>query len=548
MSDPERPGFCLIDEPWVLVRRSDGPLAELSLLEVIGQAHQLAGLVGEVPTQVFALTRLLLAVLHRAVDGPRDDDHWEQLWVAETLPVDEVATYLHRYRSRFDLWDPVAPFFQVAGLHTSKNEMSALTKVIADVPNGNPFFTTRLGRANTVMSCAEAARWVVHCQAFDPSGIKTGAVGDPRVKGGRGYPIGVAWSGLLGGVLAEGATLKETLLLNLIARDNPELSRWAGSDAAVWERDPVGPGEETAAGRGVLGPVDLYTWQSRRIRLAHTGERVTGVLVANGEHLTPQNKHIVEPHTAWRRSQNQEKKLGEALVYMPQEHRVERTVWRGLQSLLPGTAGRQGGEGQPALAPIVLEWLAHLDGEHLLEPGFPLRIRTISMVYGSNNSVIDEVIDDALSIRATLLEQGAAPLARTAVRAAESAEACARALGRLAGTLAEAGGGEYSGPRDRAEEIAYAELDTPFRSWLAGLGPESNELDAEAVWQRTARMIAQRYGRDLIVQASPAAWSGRTVRNHLVTTAHAEMWFHRDLRTATPVAFHDAATEQGAMT
>ncbi len=71
MSGSERPGFCLIDEPWVLVRRSDGPLAELSLLDAIGQAHQLAGLVGEVPTQVFALTRLLLAVLHRAVDGPR---------------------------------------------------------------------------------------------------------------------------------------------------------------------------------------------------------------------------------------------------------------------------------------------------------------------------------------------------------------------------------------------------------------------------------------------------------------------------------------------
>ncbi|MEC3981983.1 type I-E CRISPR-associated protein Cse1/CasA [Amycolatopsis sp. H20-H5] len=33
----------------------------------------------------------------------------------------------------------------------------------------------------------------------------------------------------------------------------------------------------------------LFTWQSRRIRLAHTGERVTGVLLCNGSRLTPQN-------------------------------------------------------------------------------------------------------------------------------------------------------------------------------------------------------------------------------------------------------------------
>jgi CRISPR-associated protein Cse1 family len=35
---------------------------------------------GEVPTQAFAITRLLLAFLHRAVEGLVDQDDWEQLW------------------------------------------------------------------------------------------------------------------------------------------------------------------------------------------------------------------------------------------------------------------------------------------------------------------------------------------------------------------------------------------------------------------------------------------------------------------------------------
>lgn len=546
MSDSDAPGFSLIDEPWLLVRRTDGTLDELSLLEVFRQAHQLTALAGELPTQVFALTRLLLAVLHPAVRGPRDDDHWKQLWTADALPADEVAVYLERYRSRFDLFDPVAPFFQVAGLRTAKGEVSQLTKLIADVPNGNPFLTMRVGRGTAAMTFAEAARWVVHAQAFDPSGIKSGAVGDERVQGGKGYPIGVAWSGLLGGVLVEGESLKETLLLNLVARDYSLLAEWAGTDVPVWECPPVGPGEEVKGGRAVLGPVDLYTWQSRRIRLAHAGAQVTGVLISNGERLTPQNMHRVEPHTAWRRSQAQEKARKEALIYMPREHVPERSVWRGLQSLLPGTAGRHGSDGQAALAPIVLEWLAHLRYERLLGDDFPFRVRTVGMVYGSNSSVVDEVVDDALSMRAVLLELGAAHLARTATQAAEAAEGCARALGRLAGTLAEAGGGDFGGPKDRAEELAYAELDTPFRTWVAGLKGDSQPLEVEQQWHVQADRIMGRLARSLVEQASPAAWSGRTVKGNLVTTAHAEMWFRRNLAKAVPMAHPSVPTEQGA--
>ena len=54
------------------------------------------------------------------------------------------------------------------------------------------------------ISWAEAARWLVHVHAFDPSGIRSGAVGDPSVKGGKGYPIGPGWTGQVGVVIVEG--------------------------------------------------------------------------------------------------------------------------------------------------------------------------------------------------------------------------------------------------------------------------------------------------------------------------------------------------------
>src|SRR5699024_2697574 len=87
----------------------------------------------------------------------------------------------------------------------------------------------------------EAARWLVHCMAFDISGIKSGAVGDPRVKGGKGYPIGIGWSGWLGGLYFEGDTLFQTLMLNTVLSDGP-----VGGTRAC-EQDGPGPAERTSA-------------------------------------------------------------------------------------------------------------------------------------------------------------------------------------------------------------------------------------------------------------------------------------------------------------
>ncbi len=530
--------FDLVDRPWLLAQNRHGSVLELSLREVFQQANDLTGLVGEVPTQVFALTRLLLAILHRAVDGPRDLDHWEDLWSAPKLPDDAIITYLGQHRQRFDLLHHETPFLQVTGLHTQKGEMTELARLIADVPNGHPFFSLRL-RPEKPMSFAEAARWLVHCHAFDPAGIKSGAVGDPRVKKGKGYSIGVGWCGLLGGVLPEGPSLRETLLLNLIARDYGDLARWANTDAPFWERDPVGAAEEQQGGRPHRGPVDLYTWQSRRIRLAYDHGAVTGVLICIGEPLKPQNRFRVEPHTAWRRSQAQEKKLGQALVYMPKEHDPSRAIWRGLASLLPGAIQAQGSEPAAVLPPVVLAWLGRIS-EDVIGADYPVRIRTLGMTYGSQSSTTEDITDDALSLRSVLLQQNANQLVGAAVSCVAAAEGAARALGSLAANLAEAANGDPDGPKSRATELAYAELDTEFRRWLGRLDASTDPTDAQVVWHVTARSTVSALAKDLLNSADPAAWVGRIVRKRLMTSSHAQKWFWQNLRTALPYAFINA--------
>lgn len=533
MNPSDRPALDLIHEPWLRVRDLDGKADELGILPTLGLAHRLAGLSGDVATQTFALTRMLLAVLHGALAGPRDDADWAELWAAETLPMEPVERYLATHRDRFDLFHPRTPFLQVADLHTASGSTTGTATLIADVPNGVKFFTTRLG-VDFSLTYAEAARWLVHCQAFDISGIKTGAVGDDRVKGGRGYPIGVGWSGLIGGVLLEGATLKETLLLNLMSCDFSEYPRDPQVDRPAWERAPVTSAEETPGGRAPTGPVDLYTWQSRRLRLIPVDGRVCDALVCNGEKLTPQNKHGLEPHTAWRRSEPQQKKLGLPLVYMPREHDPDRAIWRGLQSLLPGKASRQKADAAPAISPGILDWLGHLTLERLIGDDHEVRVRAIGMIYGSNNSVTDDVVDDTLSLRSALAREDAEQLAELATSCVAAAEGAARVLGNLAGDLAAAAGGDGTGRRSRAMEAVYAELDGPFRRWLAALRGDSDTVAVQAAWHHAVRDIVQAAADDLLFRVPPACWEGRSVRGRVLTAAHAASRFRRDLREALP--------------
>lgn len=535
--------FSLSHADWIPARRiADGTQVESGILRTLGTAHELAGLSGDLPTQTVALTRMLLAVLHGAL-GPADRAAWARLWEADKLPAEEIAEYLSRHSDRFDLFHPETPFLQVPGLRTAKDGVSELSKLIADVPNGVPVFTTRFG-GRTSLSFAEAARWLVHCQAYDPSGIKSGAVGDDRVSGGRGYPIGVAWTGQTGTILLEGRTLKETLLLNLIPRDHPEFGRDPAVDLPTWERPQLTAAAEIPEGRPPTGPVDLYTWPSRRVRLFTEGDRVTGVLIANGEKIVPQNRFGVEPHTAWRRSENQERILKEPLVYMPRRHDPDRTVWRGLASILPAAAGGGGPSADAAasLSPGIVDWLGELVDEEIVPDDHVVRFRVIGMVYGSNESVVDDVVEDVLQMRALLARRGATALATTVTDCVSNAEKAVSAVAGFAADLAVAAGGVPDGPRSRTREDAFGQLDGPFRTWLRGIDAQTNGMDAQTAWNQTVRRVVVALFRELVRDIPTAAWAEHLDgRGNVLTAAHAEGKFWKFLRLAVPLAFLDDA-------
>ena len=142
--------FNLVDEPWIRVRNMAGLVEVRSLRSVLADARSIRALAGEIPTQDAAILRVLLAVLLGSVrtDDDRSEDEaldlWLAWWHAGKFP-DAVGAYLDTVRHRFDLLDATAPFFQVAGLTTASGRASGLGKLIAEVPDGAPYFTTRTG-------------------------------------------------------------------------------------------------------------------------------------------------------------------------------------------------------------------------------------------------------------------------------------------------------------------------------------------------------------------------------------------------------------------
>ncbi|GDY59580.1 hypothetical protein SVIO_102030 [Streptomyces violaceusniger] len=246
-------------------------------------------------------------------------------------------------------------------------------------------------------------------------------------------------------------------------------------------------------------------------------------MLSYGDPLPLHNLHEREPMTVWRRSVTQEKKLGEPQVYMPKGHNPERVVWRGLSSLLAERpTASQTTEAAPELGAGVLEWIAQLaTAEGYLPRGTRFRARIVGAVYGTQQSVIDEIVDDRLSMAVILLNRQDRRYAQQAVSAVADADEAVAILGDLAVDLARASGAATEGPRSRAREQGYDALDAPYRSWLQNLGGAADPEEHRTRWRTETHRIIRRIGEQLIAGAGDAAWQGRTI-----TTGKGELWLN----------------------
>lgn len=547
MKDPE---YNLLDEPWIPVRLLDGTIADVGLLELLRRTTDIADLACELPTQSIAIQRLVLAIAYR-VAPPCDAHDWVRQW-DEGAPTDQMIEYLEQWRNRFYLFGGRFPFMQVADLRTAKDAVSGLEKLIADVPNGEQFFTTRHGRALACIPPSEAARWLVHAQAYDPSGIRSGAVGDSQVKGGKGYPIGPSWCGHLGLVWLKGKDLDETLVLNLIPADAAELrgvessSEWGACSWEVSETESAVRGDyslldPSGTPRDISIP-RLLTWHSRRIRLVGNREGVTGVVLAQGDKLSPQQMHRYEPQSLWRYSTPQSKKFKQD-VYMPRKFEAGRALWRNLPGTLPTVTTVQGVDKQPKqefLPSATLSFHYQLDNASI-ETTYPkvMRIQAVGVSYGPQEATFEDIYSDELTLSVAVMRVEREDLSAEIDRQVRLTEEIARHVGNLAANLARAAGesgeGAGDGARDRAKELFFSAVNTDFRTWLTQVDGRESARDAGRRWERSLRQHAMDIQAVLVRGASSAAIIGRDTGRGYVNVGIAENYFRAALNKHLPL-------------
>ena len=546
----KNPEYNLLDEPWIPVRLIDGTITDVGLLELLRRTTDIADLACELPTQSIAIQRLILAIAYR-VATPRDARDWARQW-DDGAPTEQMIEYLERWRDRFYLFGGRFPFMQVADLRTAKDAVSGLEKLIADVPNGEQFFTTRHGRALACIPASEAARWLVHAQAYDPSGIRSGAVGDSQVKGGKGYPIGPAWCGHLGLVWLKGQDIDETLVLNLIPASTAALRgvdsstewgvcSWEASEPESSVRgdysllDPAGTPKELSIPR-------LLTWHSRRIRLVGDSSGVTGVVLAQGDKLAPQEMRLYEPQSLWRYSTPQSKKF-KTDVYMPRKFEAGRALWRNLPGTLPTVTTVQGVDKQPKrefLPSATLSFHYQLDNASI-QTSYPkvMRIQAVGVTYGPQESTFEDIYSDELTLSVAVMRVEREDLSAEIDRQVRLTEEVARDVGTLAANLAraagESGDGAGDGARDRAKELFFSAVDNDFRSWLTQVDGHESGRDIGRRWECTLRQHATDIQTELVRGASSSAIIGRDTGRGYMNVGIAENYFRSALNKRLPV-------------
>ncbi|GAB3464376.1 type I-E CRISPR-associated protein Cse1/CasA [Streptomonospora sediminis] len=347
--------FDLLHEPWLPAVDSAGEPCGVGLVQAFERAHELRWIDAEAPVVTAALHRLLLALAHR-ICGPEDNETWLDLWQRDTLPPEPLRKYADQYGDRFDLFGD-RPFLQSPGIPDSKIGTAAQLTMYRSVGSNATLFDQTTAADHVVLDPAEAARWLVTVQAYDTGGTKTPLVADKSSERGPCNQFAA--------MLVEGATLKQTLLLNMpVYAPGYDLPKnTLDNDRPIWELDtPPGP-EPLRTGRAPDGWTDVLTWPARRIRLRRAAggaeTAVDGAAVLPGTRLRAE-LHTVEQMAAFRRPARKGPR-GRAVLgdYRPVQLEELRGVWRHCRELLL-PADRQGTRVRPRVLDHIAEiapWL-----------------------------------------------------------------------------------------------------------------------------------------------------------------------------------------------
>lgn len=512
--------YNLVDQPFIPCINANGQRVELGLRDTLVRARELREIRDDSPLVTVALHRLLLAILHR-VFGPKSLSEWGSLFVKGHWDPAPLGAYFSRWMRRFDLFSDNRPFYQTAGMETPEPLPAvSLYDQFSAGHNATLFdHTTDLDTAG--LTPAEAARGLVARQAF--------AIGfgkSPVCKiSGREVPTGYRTDAPLtrgATMVINGANLFETLACNLTAyKDDP------AQDLPVWEQDDP---ERLMDQKLPNGRIDLYTWQSRRLRLILAEDddkppRVGRVHFAQGRSL---HKDVSDPMKPYRRDEQR--------AWVPFTIDPRKAVWRDSASLLQ--IAHRTDRDQP---PSAIQWAARAVGYLPPARAITLAVYGVATDTGKAASLL---LWRHETMPLPLVYLGDEVLLSCLAEAIAAAEQAADALRNATWALGDnlcpgSGGGKERRNRIRdfvqglqADTRYWAQLEQPFRRLLLDLpGDEPHRSACRTGWADTVLAAAHR-SFDQIVEGlgdssrvlravySDTPWGARKTLNIALSQVH----------------------------
>jgi CRISPR-associated protein len=271
--------------------------------------------------------------------------------------------------------------------------------------------------------------------------------------------------------------------------------------------------------------------------LHHDGERVTSVLVANGDKWLDRNNYA-DPLTGYRYSKNQSSKTEQ--VWMPQAHSAERTLWRGADALLTRLTPESEKQNKPA--PVIRQLGL---GRH-----FPtdaeVKVQLVGVEYGNRSAVIENIISDSMTLELSLLTDEGLSTSQMVRENIQVTMDVAITLGQFAGQLLQAAGREYEFRAD-ATEAFLNRIEGTFRLWLADQRALEGIFAKKQEWQHRLWVEIKRESDLLKYNAGPKAMVGTVGKDSsgndvLYNVARAERLLFSRLPKIIPLAYQDSAS------
>lgn len=510
--------FNLIDENWIRVRKN-GSVTEISLADALTHAEEYGGLCGDLPTQDIAILRLLIAIIHTIISRKDDNnqnieekllndtqaciERWKKIWDTGKFNDLLIHEYLELWKNRFWLIDEKRPFFQSSWLESGTIYSAAkINESISESNNKTRIFAGKTGQYKKSLSFSEAARWLVTLMLYDDQSIKK-----PTPK--------LGWGGICGMIMAEGKNLFQTIMLNMPMLTGNAREHW-DKDKPTWEEE-----ECKERQREIPVPLNiaqLFTVQSRRIRLTAEDKKITGALVAAGDYFDASNA-FSEPMTLWKQKVDKKGKFIEPEEFIPERHKPEKKAWQEFPSIIHSTA-----EDQHVRQPEIVVWIGMLQKKRKLPKDMLIRFKTVGITYGNMNSSITSIFSNDLQLYADVIENSdnSRKMQIKIADEVKNCESCASAVGNLALDIAIAGG--ISGndvdkgnellnkQKEYAETEYYFSVNDVFKNWISSINSESNLRKAVDNWHKIGISLAYKVGDRIYRESSPEEFRGRNVK------------------------------------